>query len=75
MFINGQWQASEAGKTHLTAVELRSWVGGGASAFKDWTEVLPADIELCIVQMPSREKRLREPLLNDMTELVDVLSK
>ena len=50
------------------------YAGGGASAFKDWVEVLPDNIELCIVQMPGREERLREPLLTDMTELVDVLS-
>ncbi len=51
------------------------YAGGGASAFKEWVEVLPEDVELCIVQMPGREERLREPLLTDMTELVDVLSK
>ncbi len=51
------------------------YAGGGASAFKDWVEVLADDIELCIVQLPGREERLREPLLTDMTELVDLLSK
>jgi len=51
------------------------YAGGGASAFKDWAEVMPNDVELCIVQMPGREERLREPLLHNMTELVDTLSK
>ncbi len=50
------------------------YAGGGASAFKDWAELMPAEIELCIVQMPGREDRLREPLLTDMTELVDRLT-
>lgn len=50
------------------------YAGGGASAFNDWVEVLPEDIELCIVQMPGREERLREPLLTSMTELVDALN-
>ena len=51
------------------------YAGGGASAFKDWAEVLPEDVELCIVQMPGREERLRETLLTDMTAITDVLSK
>jgi len=51
------------------------YAGGGASAFKDWSDDLPDDIELCIVQMPGREERLREPLLTSMSELVDVLIK
>ncbi len=49
------------------------YAGGGASAFKDWIEILPDDIELCIVQLPGREERLREPVLTDMTVLVDAL--
>jgi surfactin synthase thioesterase subunit/NAD(P)-dependent dehydrogenase (short-subunit alcohol dehydrogenase family)/acyl carrier protein len=51
------------------------FAGGGASAFSDWGELLPDDIELCIVQMPGREERLREPLLTDMSELVDQLAE
>jgi len=50
------------------------YAGGGASAFKDWAELIPEECELCIVQMPGREDRLREPLLTDMTELVDTLA-
>ena len=37
--------------------------------------MLPEDIELCIVQMPGREERLREPLITDMSELVATLGK
>jgi len=50
------------------------YAGGGASAFNDWADVMPADIELCIVQLPGREERLREPLLTSMSELVERLA-
>ena len=51
------------------------YAGGGASAFKDWADATPEHIELCVVQMPGREDRLGEPLLTDMTTLVDALTQ
>jgi acyl transferase domain-containing protein/surfactin synthase thioesterase subunit/acyl carrier protein len=51
------------------------YAGGGASAYKDWSELLPDEIELCIVQLPGREERLREPLITDMGELVDAIAR
>ena len=50
------------------------YAGGGASAFKDWADAIPDDVELCVVQMPGREERLREPLLTDMSTLVQQLT-
>lgn len=51
------------------------YAGGGASAFKDWGELIPAEYELCTVQLPGREDRLREPLMTEMAELVHTLSQ
>jgi medium-chain acyl-[acyl-carrier-protein] hydrolase len=51
------------------------YAGGGASAFTDWADVVPENIELFVVQMPGREERLREPLIVVMTELVDKLTQ
>ncbi len=36
------------------------YAGGGASIFASWPHLLPADVELCAVQMPGREGRLGE---------------
>lgn len=36
------------------------YAGGGASIFRGWTASLPADLEVCPVQLPGRESRLRE---------------
>ena len=50
------------------------YAGGGASAFRDWADAMPEDIELCVVQLPGREQRLDEPLMTNMPELVDALT-
>ncbi|WP_460068183.1 thioesterase II family protein [Streptomyces sp. YKOK-I1] len=44
--------------------------GGSASAFRDWPELLPPDIELIAVQYPGRQDRYAEPLVGDFPTLV-----
>ena len=51
------------------------YAGGGASVFKSWAEMLPENIELCILQMPGREERLGETLITEMPILVDSMAK
>ena len=36
------------------------YAGGGASAYRGWAAPLPPDVEVCPVQLPGREGRLRE---------------
>jgi medium-chain acyl-[acyl-carrier-protein] hydrolase len=36
------------------------YAGGGASAYRGWAAALPGDVEVCPVQLPGRESRLRE---------------
>ena len=44
--------------------------GGGGSLFRTWPDGLLADIEVCPVQLPGRENRLREAPLTSLTLLV-----
>ena len=44
--------------------------GGGASFFQPWTKILPPWIELCAVQLPGRETRLKERPMEDLCPLV-----
>jgi medium-chain acyl-[acyl-carrier-protein] hydrolase len=44
--------------------------GGGASAFREWAGLVPAGVEVCAVQPPGRENRLREPPLTALPPLV-----
>jgi medium-chain acyl-[acyl-carrier-protein] hydrolase len=52
--------------------------GGGASAFRGWADALPEQVEVCPVQLPGRENRLRErphdrvePLVSDLARALE----
>ncbi len=47
--------------------------GGGASFFRSWIGILPPDIEVCPVQLPGRENRLKEPPFDQFTPLIHAL--
>ncbi|CAM3691039.1 Linear gramicidin dehydrogenase LgrE [Vibrio aerogenes CECT 7868] len=47
--------------------------GGGASAYATWARLLPEHTELVAVQLPGREDRLAEPMIDSMTALVKIL--
>lgn len=48
--------------------------GGGASFFRDWPDLLPADVELLAVRYPGREDRFAEPCVDDMDTLADLIT-
>jgi medium-chain acyl-[acyl-carrier-protein] hydrolase len=48
--------------------------GGGASAFRAWTMEPPPGVEVCAVQPPGREDRIREPFPGAITELAQTLA-
>lgn len=50
------------------------FAGGGASIFHTWGKTLPSTIEVCPVQLPGRENRLREPPYTDLQALVEQLA-
>ena len=50
------------------------YAGGSASIFRTWANDLPGDIEVCPIQLPGRERRLRETPYKRMTALVTALS-
>jgi medium-chain acyl-[acyl-carrier-protein] hydrolase len=48
--------------------------GGGASAYRGWADALPAEVEVCSVQLPGRENRVREPAFERLEPLVEALA-
>jgi len=50
------------------------FAGGGASVFRSWARALPPTIEVCPVQLPGRENRLRESPYTDLRPLAEVLA-
>lgn len=49
------------------------YAGAGASIFRTWPQMLPAEIEVCPVQLPGREGRIREPAYTQLAALTPVL--
>lgn len=49
------------------------FAGGGASIFREWPEKLPGDIEVCAVQYPGRENRIRESPVDNLHVIVTTL--
>jgi surfactin synthase thioesterase subunit len=47
--------------------------GVGPSVFRGWPDQIPADIEVCLIQLPGREGRLRERLHLSIETLVPSL--
>ena len=50
------------------------YAGGGASVYRGWGASLPNDLEVCPVQLPGRESRLREPAFTDIDVLVPAVA-
>jgi surfactin synthase thioesterase subunit len=50
------------------------YAGGGASAYRGWAGSVPGDIEVCPVQLPGREGRLREAPFERTDLLVQALT-
>ncbi|MET8614465.1 thioesterase II family protein [Streptomyces misionensis] len=49
--------------------------GGAASLFRDWSEELPGGIEVLAVRLPARQDRFREPPVERMAELADLIAE
>jgi medium-chain acyl-[acyl-carrier-protein] hydrolase len=49
------------------------YAGGGATMYHTWAAALP-NVEVCPIQLPGRESRMREPALTRMSLLVDALT-
>lgn len=63
----------------LSSPQLRlfclPYAGGGASLYRDWSRYLPADVDVCPVQLPGREMRIAEPAFASMAPLVSALKE
>ena len=52
-----------------------AYAGGGASAFRKWASEIDRDIEVCGIQLPGRENRLREQPFESIAELAPALAE
>jgi medium-chain acyl-[acyl-carrier-protein] hydrolase len=51
------------------------YAGGGASAYRAWGDDLPQEVEVCPVQLPGRESRLRETPFTGIAPLINALAQ
>jgi medium-chain acyl-[acyl-carrier-protein] hydrolase len=49
--------------------------GAGASAYRGWADALPAQVEVCPVQLPGRENRMLERPFDRVEPLVEALGE
>jgi len=50
------------------------FAGGGSTTFRGWQAELPDFVEVCAVQLPGRERRIREPAFTELRALVPALA-
>src|SRR3954469_937665 len=48
--------------------------GAGASAYREWETELAGTLQVCRVQLPGREERVREPAFTNVLRLAEVLA-
>jgi medium-chain acyl-[acyl-carrier-protein] hydrolase len=51
------------------------YAGGGASVYRGWASLLPADVEVCPVQLPGRESRLRDQPFSRPEPMIETLAE
>ncbi len=50
------------------------YAGGGATTYRPWVDEMPPEIEVCPVQLPGREQRMREKPFTRVAPLVEALA-
>ncbi len=50
-----------------------SYAGGNASTYRDWHKKLPADVEVCSIQLPGRGSRFKEKAFTNLESLLAAL--
>ena len=50
------------------------YAGGGASIYRGWAASLPTDLEICPVQLPGRESRLRDQPFSDVETMIQAIA-
>lgn len=51
------------------------YAGGSIVTYRTWPADLPSDIEVCAVQLPGRDARLKEPAFTQMQDLIVALAQ
>lgn len=47
------------------------YAGGGASIYREWQSKMPKGVQVCRIQLPGRENRICDPVIDNTEKLVD----
>ncbi|MEM9535130.1 MAG: alpha/beta fold hydrolase, partial [Cyanobacteria bacterium P01_E01_bin.45] len=50
------------------------FAGGSAHNYRTWPKLVPAEIEVCAIELPGRGRRMQEPLFKSLPLLVDAIA-
>lgn len=53
---------------------LFPFAGGGAAAFRGFDELLPGTVDVCPVQLPGRQARMRDTPIDDMRAMIEAMT-
>lgn len=70
----GRWFLRPPSDDCMARLFCLPYSGCGASMYRGWPRRLPGGIEVCAIQLPGRENRLREPSFSSYEELADALA-
>jgi len=51
------------------------YAGGSSTIFRQWVKQFPPTIEVCLILLPGRERRLGEPLFTDIIALAEAIAE
>lgn len=51
-----------------------AYAGGGATIYRSWASLLPREVELCAIQLPGREERIKDMPFTRLSPLIDHLT-
>jgi medium-chain acyl-[acyl-carrier-protein] hydrolase len=73
---NDEWvQYRQAKPQAMVRLFCFPYAGGGASLFRNWVQKFPPEIEVCPVQLPGRENRLRQEAYTNIHLLLEPLAR
>ncbi|MGA4838169.1 thioesterase II family protein [Streptomyces sp. G45] len=65
--------ARPEGGTPVLRLFCFPYAGGGSAAYREWSDHLPAGVDVLAAQLPGRESRLGEPAARRLDHLIDGL--
>ncbi|SDO37263.1 thioesterase II family protein [Actinacidiphila guanduensis] len=72
--VADRWFQPETAPDAETRVFLFHYAGSGASIYRDWPPLIPADISTQCIQLPGRQERLNESMFTDVVPLVETIA-